>query len=83
LAIIGVLLVGPGHAFGSDAAGVPLAMSGQLALGSGQTYVVQPGDTLNSIAARVNPQNPAAARAALLRETFSPYVFTGEHLQIP
>jgi hypothetical protein len=46
-------------------------------------YVVQPGDTLSSIGAQVNPVDPALARRALVRELGSKYVVPGEHVLIP
>jgi predicted Zn-dependent protease len=46
-------------------------------------YVVQPGDTVNSIARMINPVDPKVARADLVRELDSSVVVPGEHVLIP
>jgi hypothetical protein len=46
-------------------------------------YVVQPGDTLRSIAARVNAGAVARITAELATETGSSSVVPGEHVRIP
>jgi predicted Zn-dependent protease len=46
-------------------------------------YVVQPGDTVTSIATLVNPVDPSLARHVLVRELGSSYVVPGEHVLIP
>ncbi|HUY43779.1 MAG TPA: LysM peptidoglycan-binding domain-containing protein [Acidimicrobiales bacterium] len=80
---IGVLAL-PGTSFGGVTdTGLPtdLATSGLLAPGT--TYVVQPGDTLSSIAQQINPLDAARARAALVAEVGSSVVVAGEHVLIP
>jgi hypothetical protein len=63
------------------------ALGGQTIAGSapvsGQEYVVQSGDTLASIAARVDPGNVPGMLQRLEAETGSSAVVTGEHLLIP
>jgi hypothetical protein len=46
-------------------------------------YVVQPGDTVSSLAALVNPVDPSQARRALVGELGSRFVVPGEHVLIP
>ena len=46
-------------------------------------YVVQPGDSLSSIARAVNPVDPAQARAALVHVLHSSVIVPGEHILIP
>jgi transposase-like protein len=46
-------------------------------------YVVQPGNTVNSIAREMNPANPSLARSLLVRELGSTVVVPGEHVLIP
>ena len=46
-------------------------------------YVVQPGDTVSSIARDMNPTNPTEARALLVHELGSSVVVAGEHVLIP
>jgi len=80
---IGVLAL-PGTSFGGVTdTGLPtdLATSGVLAPGT--AYVVQPGDTLSSIAQLINPLDVAQARAALVAEVGSSVVVAGEHVLIP
>jgi hypothetical protein len=46
-----VILAWPGHAFGGvTGAGLPSDLANSSVLASGMNYVVQPGDTVNSIA---------------------------------
>ena len=74
----------PGHAFGgTTGSGLPGDLANSSVLASGMVYVVQPGDTLISIAQSVNPVNPAAARTALVRELHSSVIVPGEHVLIP
>jgi hypothetical protein len=49
----------------------------------GQTYVVQSGDTLASIARQADPSNVSGMVAHLTQETGSTAVVPGEHLLIP
>jgi hypothetical protein len=78
------LLALPGHTFGaSNNAGLPTDVANSAVLAPGMVYVVQSGDTISSIAAMINPVDPALARAALVHELGSSYVVTGEHVLIP
>ena len=89
--IVGLVLVGaltilalPGHTFGATTgAGLSTDLATSSVLASGMVYVVQPGDTLNSIATQVNPVRPTYARTLLLRELGSSVVVPGEHVLIP
>jgi hypothetical protein len=76
LAILFVLLMLPLRAL----AGQTLAGASPTA---GQVYVVQSGDTLHSIAARVGSGNVAAMTHRLAAEVGSDVVVPGEHLRIP
>ena len=71
-----VLLMLPIRALG----GKTLAASGPVA---GQTYVVRSGDTLASIATRVDPENVAGTEQRLAEEVGSTVLVPGEHLLIP
>ncbi len=78
------ILAWPGHAFGGQTgAGLPSDLATGSALASGEGYVVQPGDTVASLAVAINPLDPARARAALVAELGSSVVVPGEHLVIP
>jgi hypothetical protein len=63
------------------------AIGGQPVAGSapavGQEYVVQPGDTLTSIAQRVQPHDVADLVQRLATEAGSSTIVPGEHLLIP
>lgn len=77
--ILAILLVGlalPVRALG----GRTLAGSGPTA---GQEYVVQSGDTVASVAARVAGGNTQRIEAELAREAGSTVLVPGEHLLIP
>jgi len=50
---------------------------------SGMVYVVQPGDSLSSIARSVNPVDPGQARIDLVHELHSSVIVPGEHILIP
>ncbi|HEY5439505.1 MAG TPA: LysM peptidoglycan-binding domain-containing protein [Acidimicrobiales bacterium] len=79
-----VILSWPGHAFGgTTGGGLSTDMANSSVLASGMEYVVQPGDTVRSIATLMNPVNPAAAQIALVREIHSSVVVPGEHVLIP
>jgi hypothetical protein len=79
-----VVLAWPGAAFGgATGAGLPTDLASSSTLGSGIEYVVQPGDTVASIATLMNPLNPHAARSVLVRALHSSVVVTGEHILIP
>jgi LysM repeat protein len=71
-----VLLVLPIRAFG----GKPVASTVPTA---GQEYVVQQGDTLTSIASRVDRADPSSLAQRLAAEVGSNVVVPGEHLLIP
>lgn len=79
-----VILSWPGHAFGgTTGSGLPTDLANSSVLASGMQYVVQPGDTLDTIARMVNPLNPSQARVGLVRELGSSVVVVGEHVLIP
>jgi predicted Zn-dependent protease len=50
---------------------------------TGQEYVVRPGDTIASIAARVDGSNVTGMARRLASEAGSTVVVPGEHLLIP
>jgi hypothetical protein len=78
------ILALPGHTFGStNGAGLPSDLAGASTLAPGMEYVVQPGDSLTTIAQAMNPTDPTAARALLVRELGSSAVVPGEHVLIP
>ena len=79
-----VVLAWPGHAFGGvTGSGLPTDLANSSMLASGTMYVVQPGDTVRSIAELVNPVTPLVAQSALRRELGSSVVVPGEHVLIP
>lgn len=79
-----VVLAWPGHAFGGvTGAGLSTDLANSSVLASGMQYVVQPGDTVNSISKLMNPIDPSIARAALVHELASSTVVAGEHVLIP
>ena len=79
-----VILAWPGHAFGGETgAGLPSDLANSSVLASGMNYVVQPGDTVNSIARLMNPIDPKVAQVALVRELESAVVVPGEHVLVP
>jgi len=78
------VLAWPGHALGGvTGAGLPTDLAGSSTLASGSIYVVQPGDSVTTIARLMNPLAPRVARAALVRELGSAVVVAGEHVLIP
>ena len=83
--VAGVLILAwPGHAFGgTTGAGLPSDLATSSVLASGMEYVVQPGDSVQSIAHLMNPVDPARARIVLVRELHSSVVVAGEHVLIP
>jgi hypothetical protein len=86
LVVVGALtvLAMPGHTFGATTgAGLSTDLADSSVLASGMDYVVQPGDTVGSIAQEMNPVNPSTARALLVRELGSSVVVPGEHVLIP
>jgi len=79
-----VILSLQGVAFGGIAsAGLSSDLSSGAVLAPGMTYVVAPGDTVASIASKIDPSDPSVARVALVRELGSTVVVTGEHVLIP
>jgi hypothetical protein len=79
-----VILALPGHTFGgSTGSGLSTDLADSSVLASGMNYVVQPGDTVGSIAKNMNPTDPAKARALLVHELGSSVVVPGEHVLIP
>jgi len=50
--------------------------------GEGTFYVVQPGDTIRSIAARIRPDNPGAVVSQLAARLGSDQVVAGEHIPL-
>ncbi|HVB51515.1 MAG TPA: LysM peptidoglycan-binding domain-containing protein [Acidimicrobiales bacterium] len=89
--LVGLVLVAaltilalPGHVFGATTgAGLSTDLAGSSVLASGMEYVVQPGDTVSSIARNINPVTPSLARSLLVRELGSSVVVPGEHVLIP
>lgn len=87
----GVLVLGalailavPGHVLGATTgSGLSTDLANSSVLASGMNYVVQPGDTVNSIATDMNPTDPSEARTLLVRELGSSVVIPGEHVLIP
>jgi hypothetical protein len=79
-----VILAWPGHAFGgTNGVGLSTDLASSSTLSSGMVYVVQPGDTVATIARQLNPTDPTTARRALVAELRSDVVVTGEHVLIP
>jgi hypothetical protein len=79
-----VILAMPGHTFGgTTGTGLSTDLADSSVLAPGMNYVVQPGDTVNTIAKTVNPTDPAQARALLVHELGSSVVVPGEHVLIP
>jgi hypothetical protein len=86
LLVLGALtiLALPGHVYGATTgAGLSTDLANSSVLASGMDYVVQPGDSINSIARDMNPVDPAEARSLLVRELGSSVVVPGEHVLIP
>ena len=86
IAFVGAMtfLAWPGRALGgTNAAGMPTDLATSSTLAPGEVYVVQPGDSVASIAKLMNPLDPRAARAALVAELDSSVVVPGEHVLIP
>jgi len=78
------ILALPGVAFGGvSTGGLSSDTYSSASLASGMVFVVQPGDTLNSIARMVDPVDPRTARTALVHELGSKVVVSGERVLIP
>jgi len=85
-ALVGALavLAVPGHVLGATTgAGLSNDLANASVLASGMDYVVQPGDTVGSIAREMNPTDPTIARKLLVDELGSTVVVPGEHVMIP
>lgn len=86
LVVCGALavLATPGHVFGAaGGTGLSNDLANSSVLASGMNYVVQPGDTITSIARDMNSTNPGEARMLLVHELGSSVVVPGEHVLIP
>jgi hypothetical protein len=83
--VVGLIILAlPGAAFGGvTGAGLSSDLANSSDLASGMVYVVQSGDTVNSIARQMNPVDPSIARRDLIRELDSLVVVPGEHVLIP
>jgi hypothetical protein len=78
------ILALPGVAFGGvSSSGLSSDFNNNAALAPGMVYVVQSGDSINSIASKMNPADPSTARAQLVHELDSTVVVRGEHVLIP
>jgi len=78
------ILALPGHTLGATTGtGLPSDLAGSSTLASGMNYVVQPGDSVNSIAREMNPVDPSLAKTLLIHELGSSVVVPGEHVLIP
>jgi hypothetical protein len=74
----------PGVAFGGvSSSGLSSDLNNDATLAPGMVYVVQPGDSINSIAAAMNPADPSKARGQLVHELDSRVLVRGEHVLIP
>ena len=69
---------GPGGAGRAAGGSLPVVAGG----GEGYFYVVQVGDTLGTVAARMDPGDPAAARARIVAATGSAVLVPGEHIVV-
>jgi len=79
-----IILAMPGAAFGGvTGTGLSTDIASSAELASGMVYVVQPGDTISSIAHMVNPVNPQNAKNVLVAQLGSNVVISGEHILIP
>ena len=68
---------------GINAAGASADVTSGSVLASGNVYVVQPGDTLTSLGAQLNPTDPRAGYRFLVHLVRSTVITPGEHLRIP
>lgn len=86
LVVVGALtiLAVPGHVFGATTgAGLSTDLANSSVLASGMDYVIQRGDTFNSLAREMNPTDPSEARTLLVHELGSRVVVPGERVLIP
>ena len=78
------ILALPGVAFGGVAGdGSSSDLSNKASLAPGMVFVVQPGDTVKSIARMMNPGDPSKARIDLVHELDSRVVVAGERVLTP
>ncbi len=78
------LLAIPMPATGGRSVTNPLGSLPTVSIGhSGSYYVVQPGDTLRSIAKRIDSNNPGPVQKALQEEVGSTAIVVGEHIHLP
>lgn len=78
------ILAQSGPAFGGvTGSGPPTDLADSSVLASGMNYIVQPGDTVHSIAKAMNPVDPKTARTELESTLGSQVVVPGEHILIP
>ena len=78
------ILALPGVAFGGVASsGLSSDLNNGATLAPGMVFVVQPSDSLTSIARLMNPADPSKARDQLVHELGSTVVVRGEHVLIP
>ena len=85
LSIVSVIaLAWPGSAFGGTTKYGVLTDTGQIGRWhSGSVYVVQTGDTIDSIATLVSPTHPELVRRELVHSLRSTVVVPGERIVIP
>jgi hypothetical protein len=84
VAVALVMLAFPGLAFGSsNTSGLSIDLQTGSQLSAGMVYVVQPGDTVMTIAKQVNPVTPNVAYRALVHELHATSVVVGENVLIP
>jgi len=81
--LVAVLCV-PSTVFGSTAqSGASFDGATYGSLPAGSAYIVQPGDTLSSIARAINPIAPEQAQKELVAELRSTIITPGERIVIP
>jgi hypothetical protein len=83
--LLGLIILSlPGVAFGGVASsGLSSDLNNNATLAPGMVYVVQPGDSMNTLAYSMNPADPSKARAQLVHELDSTVLVRGEHVLIP
>lgn len=79
-----VLLALPIHALGAvTVAGQATPDAAPAGLAPGSTIVVQPGDSIDSVAMRINPSDAVQLERSLANEVGSNTLVPGEHIVIP